>query len=84
MMKSSTRWPTSLSTKAVHDGGFQAEAFAQAAGGVVLAAAFPDLEVAGGADAALAGIEAEHDFAEEDLVEGAGVGWFDLEAHGWD
>jgi hypothetical protein len=50
-------------------GGLVAEAFAQAARGVVFAAAFPDGELAGGADAALAGIEAEHDFAEGDLVE---------------
>jgi hypothetical protein len=65
------------------DGGFQAEAFAEAAGGVVFAAAFPDLEVPRGADAALAGIEAKHDFAEGDLVKGAGGGGFDLEAHRW-
>jgi hypothetical protein len=63
------------------DGGFQAEAFAETAGGIVFAAAFPDLEVPGGADAALAGIEAKHDFAEGDLVKGAGGGGFDLEAH---
>lgn len=46
------------------DGGFVAEAFAEAAGGVVFAAAFPSLELAGGADAAFARVEAEHDFAE--------------------
>ncbi len=46
------------------DGGAQAEAAAQAAGYVVLAAAFPHGEVPRGVDAALAGIEAEHDFAE--------------------
>jgi hypothetical protein len=63
------------------DGGFQAEAFAETAGGVVFAAAFPDLEIPGGADAALAGIETKHDFAEGDLVKGAGGGGFDLEAH---
>ena len=53
------------------DGGLVAEAFPQAARGVVLAAAFPGGEMAGGADAAFAGIETEHDFAERDLVEGA-------------
>jgi len=52
------------------DGGLQAEALPEAARGVVLAAAFPGGEVAGGADAALAGIEAEHDLAERDLVKG--------------
>ena len=65
-MKSSIRWPTSLSAKAVTTAVLQAEAFAQAAGDVVFAAAFPGLELAGGADAAFAGIEAEHDFAEGD------------------
>ena len=64
------------------DGGAQAEAFAEAAGDVVLAAALPDFEFAGGADAALAGIEAEHDFAKGDLVELARFGGLDLEAHG--
>jgi len=54
------------------DGGFVAEAFAQAAGGVVLAAAFPGGEGAGGADATLAGIEPEHDFPKRKLIEGAG------------
>ena len=44
-------------------------------------AALPDREMARGADAALAGIEAEHDFAEGDLVKGATVGGFDVEAH---
>ena len=67
-MKSSSRWPTSLSTKAVTTAVAQAEAAAQAAGDVVFAAAFPGGELAGGADAALAGIEAEHDFAERDDV----------------
>ena len=46
------------------DGGFQAEAFAEAAGDVVFAAAFPGLKGARCADASLAGIEAQHDFAE--------------------
>ena len=63
------------------DGGFVTEAFAETAGGVVFAAAFPDLEIARGANPALARVEAEHDFAERDLIEGAGVGGFDWEAH---
>jgi hypothetical protein len=40
------------------------------------------LKFTGGADPALAGIEAEHDFAERDLIEGAGFTGFDGEAHG--
>ena len=63
-------------------GGPEPEALAQAAGHVVLAAALPDLEAAGGADAEVSRIEAEHDFTERDLIEGAGIGWFDGEAHG--
>jgi hypothetical protein len=65
------------------DGGFITEAFAETAGSVVLAAALPDFELTGGADAALAGIETKHDFAEGDLVKGAGGGGFDVEAHRW-
>ena len=42
----------------------ETEAAAQAAHDVVLAAAFPDLELAGGVDAPVARIEAEHDFTE--------------------
>ncbi len=56
-------------------GGAQAEAAAQAAGHVVLAAALPHVEVARGVDAHLAGIEAKHDFAEADAVPAAvGIG----------
>jgi hypothetical protein len=51
-------------------GGLEAEAAPQAARDVVLAPAFPDLELAGGADASRAGIETQHDLAERDLVEG--------------
>ena len=54
------------------DGGAQAEAATEAAGDVVLAAALPDLELAGGVDAGIAGIEAEHDFAEGERVPAAG------------
>ena len=54
------------------DGGAQAEAAAQSAGHVVFAAALPDLELACGVDAGVAGIEAEHDFAEAEAVPAAG------------
>jgi hypothetical protein len=56
-----------LSDLGVDEGGadrrFEAEAFTQAARGVVFAAAFPGGEGPGGAHAALAGVEAKHDFA---------------------
>ena len=65
------------------DGGFHAEAASQPAGDVVFAAAFPDLELAGAADAAFARIEAEHDFSERDQVVFAGAGGFDVQSrHG--
>ncbi len=60
------------------DGGFEAEAFAEATGDVVFAAAFPGAELAGGADAAFTGIEAEHDFAEGDVGVVAFGGWSDF------
>ncbi len=63
------------------DGGALAEAAAEATGDVVFTAAFPGLESAGGADAAVTGIETEHDFAHRDDVVGAGGGGFDVEAH---
>ena len=53
------------------DGGAQAEAAAQSAGHVVFAAALPHLKLARGVDAALAGIEAEHDFAQAQAVPAA-------------
>ena len=53
------------------DGGAQAEAAAQAAGHVVFAAALPHLEVARGMNAAFAGIEAKHDFAQAQAVPAA-------------
>ena len=57
------------------DGGAQAEAAAQAARHVVFAAALPHLKLARGVDAAFAGIEAEHDFAEAEAVPAAvGIG----------
>jgi hypothetical protein len=46
------------------NGGAQAEAAAQAAGDVVFAAALPNLEMARGMDAVLAGIEAQHHLAQ--------------------
>ena len=51
-----------------HDAGALAEAAAEPARDVVLAAALPRLEPASGADAPLAGIEAEHDLTEGDQV----------------
>jgi hypothetical protein len=51
------------------NGGFQAEAPAQAAGDVVFAAAFPNLEFTGAADAIFARIKPQHDFAERHHVE---------------
>ena len=63
-------------------GGAEVEALAQAAGDVVFAAAFPDLELARGAHAAFARVEAEHDFTEGDLVEGAFLRRLDLKSHG--
>ncbi len=57
------------------DGGAQAETAAQAAGHVVFAAALPNLEMARGVDAAFAGIEAKHDFAQAQAVPAAiGIG----------
>ena len=57
------------------DGGAQAEAAAQAASHVVFAAALPHLKLARGVDAAFAGIEAKHDFAEAQAVPAAlGIG----------
>lgn len=64
------------------DGGFETEGFFQSARGIVFAAAFPCGEVAGGADSAFAGIEAEHDFAEGNLIKGAFGYWFDGQWHG--
>ena len=54
------------------DRGFQPEAFAQSSRGVVFAAAFPGGELARRAHAPLAGIEAQHDFTERNLVVVAG------------
>ena len=50
------------------DGGFIAETLAQTARGVVFAAAFPGAEPPRRADAALAGVQAQHDFAKRNLV----------------
>jgi len=62
-------------------GGLVAEAFAETARRVVFAAAFPDGEVAGGADPAFTGIEAEHHFAKRDLIEGTFRFGFDSQGH---
>ena len=53
------------------NGGAQAETAAQAAGHVVFAAALPHLKLARGVDAAFAGIEAEHDFAQAQAIPAA-------------
>ena len=53
------------------DRGAQPEAAAQAARDVVLAAALPRGEAAGGVDAPLAGIEAQHHLAQAHLIETA-------------
>ena len=58
-------------------GGFHAEAFAQTARGVVLAAPFPGGERTGGADASFTGVETQHHFAEGDLIEGDGTSGLD-------
>jgi len=52
------------------DGGLVTETFAEAARRVVFAAAFPRLEFARGADAALAGVQPQHDLAKGDLIKG--------------
>jgi hypothetical protein len=54
------------------DGGVETEAAAESTSDVVFAATFPDLELAGGVDAAFTGIEAQHDFAEAETVPTAG------------
>ena len=56
------------------NGGLHAEATAQSSGDIIFSAAFPDFEFAGGANASLAGIESEHDFAEGEHIVGAGAG----------
>src|SRR5205823_2420903 len=50
------------------DCGVQPEAASQAASHIVLASAFPDLELAGGAHPAFSRIEAEHDFTQSNQV----------------
>ena len=65
------------------DRGPQPEAATQTARDVVLAAALPDAEGAGGADAPFAGIEAQHHLAERDEVVAARSGAANRErAHG--
>jgi hypothetical protein len=59
------------------NGRAQLKAAPQAARHVVFAAALPRREVAGGMDAALAGIKAKHDLAQADALPAAGIGCFD-------
>jgi hypothetical protein len=61
-----------------HHGRLQAEAAAQSAGHVVLAAALPGAEGARGVDALLAGVEAQHDFAQRYFIPEAGTGGLDI------
>ena len=77
-MKSSSSRPTSLSAKAVQTAVLQAEAPPQAAGDVVFAAAFPDLELARGAHAPFAGVQPQHDLPQRDQVVFAGAVRFDV------
>ena len=62
------------------DGGAQTEATSQGAGDVVLTAAFPDVERAGGADACVARIESQHHLAEGDAIPARLVGALDRQA----
>jgi hypothetical protein len=50
------------------DGRAEAEAFAQTTRGIVFPPAFPSGEMTRRADAAFAGVEAQHDFAKGDLI----------------
>ncbi len=63
------------------DGGAEIEAATEAAGDVVLAAAFPHAEGSRADDAAFAGIEAQHDFAEGEEIPAAVGGR--AEGEGW-
>ena len=78
-MKSSSSRPDVVVGKSGADGGPEAETTAQAAGDVVFAAAFPDLELAGAADAAFAGVEAEHDFPQRNQIIFARTCRFDVQ-----
>lgn len=63
------------------DGSALTEAAAESTGDVVFATAFPGLKLPGGADAAIAGIETEHNFTHRDNVVGAAISGLDVEAH---
>jgi hypothetical protein len=52
----------------------QAKAAAKPAGDIILSAPFPDLEFARTTDAAIAGVKAQHNFAQSEQVESARVG----------
>ena len=54
------------------NGGAQPKTAPQAAGNVIFAAALPHLELPRGVDAALAGIEAKHHFAQAQAVPASG------------
>ena len=72
-MKSSTRWPTSLSTKAVQTAVLKPKHLRRPRDVLYSPPPSQALKFARGADAALAGIEAKHDFAERDLIVFAAV-----------
>ena len=61
--------------------GALAETTAKPADDIVLAAAFPDLECAGGSDPAVTGVEPQHDFTECCRVPSALLTRFDIERH---
>jgi len=54
--------------KCSRDGGAHAKATSKATGDVVLAAAFPNGELPRGVNAAFAGVETKHDFAEAEAI----------------
>src|SRR5439155_18409026 len=60
------------------DGGLESETATQAAGNVVFAAAFPDLEFSRAANTAFTRVEAEHDFSQRQEVVFARAGGFNV------
>jgi hypothetical protein len=63
--------------KCRHHSGAFAEAPTHTASDIVFAAAFPGLELAGGADATITGIETQHDFPEGNDIVGTFFSGFD-------
>ena len=61
------------------DRGVHSKAALESAGDVVFAAAFPGAEVARGGNALVAGIEAQHDFAQAHQVPHAFAFWLDVQ-----